>query len=180
MFLRVVTFNRLTTHSYARKISAVFKVVSVVLTFERFAGHTHHRRNFNDIQSHAFVFKKLRICNGGLICADNLLRCCEEIKDCTHWRWCQYKPKRVGAETRVWLCVHSVVHKCWLINSDNLFYEKLRCLSDSCNVFLKRCDLFMEESWTFCIRHSPKLTDFRQSNDKNGAEDQLYLIDPEQ
>jgi len=64
------------------------------------------------------VFTKLRTYNGGLICVDNRLRCCEEIKDCVHWRWCPYIPNRTGAEIGEWLVVHSVgkkllVNKWW-------------------------------------------------------------------
>jgi len=51
----------------------------VVLTFTCFTGHIYHWRNFSGIQSCTSVIKKLRPCNGRLMCFHNRTTRCEEI-----------------------------------------------------------------------------------------------------
>jgi hypothetical protein len=81
--LRVLTFNRFTARSYAEELQQCLKLFVSGFKFDCFAGRTHHCRNFNEIQSCVFVFKKLRTYNRPLVCADSQLRFCEEIKSFT-------------------------------------------------------------------------------------------------
>jgi len=112
-------FGRHRQTHYLGKFNEIKSCAPVVLTLKCFGRHrqTHYLGNFNDNHSCATVFKKLQSYSEGSLSACNQLMCCEEFTltrvSLMIWQW---PSKHVLAGTNVWFIIHTVVHKCWLID----------------------------------------------------------------